>query len=51
MSLESDAKNLILIVLAVLIAIFLWKAFWTLSGLLLFVLLAYIIYLFLKGRL
>ena len=51
MSLEKDIKNLILVALAVIIAILLLKALWTIAGFVVFLALIYIIYLFLKGLL
>ena len=44
----SREKNLVLILLAVLVALILWNAFWWLMRIALFVVIVYIIYLVLK---
>ena len=44
----SREKNLILILLAVLVALVLWNTFWWLARIALFVVIVYIIYLVLK---
>jgi len=44
----SREKNLVLILLAVLVALVLWNAFWWLMRIAIFVVVVYIIYLILK---
>jgi uncharacterized membrane protein YbaN (DUF454 family) len=44
----SREKNLILILMAILVALVLWNAFWWLMRVALFVVIVYIIYLVLK---
>ena len=44
----SREKNLVLILLAVLVALVLWNAFWWLMRVAIFVVIVYIIYLILK---
>jgi hypothetical protein len=51
MAIESSIKNLILLVLAIIIVVALWRAVWFLAGLAIFVVVVYFVYLLLKGKL
>ena len=51
MAIESSIKNLLLLVLAIIIVVALWRAVWFLAGLAIFVFVVYIVYLLLKGNL
>lgn len=47
---DNTIKNLIILVLAVIIVIALWKTMWYLAGVAMFVILVYFVYGLLKGR-
>jgi hypothetical protein len=51
MAIEKSAKNLVLLVLAIIIVILLWRAIWFLAGLLVFVVIVYVVYQLLRGTL
>ena len=51
MAIESSIKNLLLLVLAIIIVVALWRTEWFLAGLAIFVFVVYIVYLLLKGNL
>ena len=51
MAIESSIKNLLLLVLAIIIVVALWRAVWFLAGLAIFVVVVYFVYLLLKGNL
>jgi len=51
MGIERSIKNLILLVLAIIIVIFLLKTIWFLGGLAIFAIVVYFVYLLLKGNL
>jgi hypothetical protein len=51
MAIEKSVRNLVLLVIAVIIVILLWRAIWFLAGLLVFAVIVYIVYLLLKGAL
>jgi hypothetical protein len=51
MAIESSIKNLLLLVLAIIIVVALWRALWFLAGLAIFVVVVYFVYLLLKGNL
>jgi len=46
----SSIKNLLLLVLAVIIVIALWRTLWWLAGVAVFIFVVYIVYEMLKGR-
>jgi uncharacterized membrane protein len=48
---DNTIKNLVILVLAVIIVIALWRTIWYLAGVAIFVLLVYFVYLLLKGKL
>jgi len=48
---ENTIKNLIILILAVIIVIAVWRTIWYLAGVAMFVLLVYFVYLLLKGKL
>lgn len=48
---ENTIKNLVILVLAVIIVIALWRTIWYLAGVAMFMLLVYFVYLLLKGKL
>ena len=50
MAIESSIKNLLLLVLAIIIVVALWRAVWFLAGLAIFVAVVYFVYLLLKGN-
>ena len=50
-AIERSIKNLILLVLAIIIVVALWRAVWFLAGLAIFIALVYFVYLLLKGEL
>ena len=47
---NSSIKNLLLLVLAVIIVIALWRTLWWLAGVAVFIFVVYIVYEMLKGR-
>jgi hypothetical protein len=51
MAVESSIKNLLLLVLAIIIVVALWRTVWFLAGLAIFVVVVYFVYLLLKGKL
>ena len=51
MAIESSIKNLLLLVLAIIIVVALWRALWFLAGLAIFVVVVYFVYLLLKDNL
>ena len=51
MAIGSSIKNLLLLVLAIIIVVALWRALWFLAGLAIFVVVVYFVYLLLKGNL
>jgi hypothetical protein len=51
MAIESSIKNLLLLVLAIIIVVALWRTVWFLAGLAIFVFVVYFVYLLLKGNL
>jgi hypothetical protein len=51
MAIENSIKNLLLLVLAIIIVVALWRAVWFLAGLAIFVAVVYFVYLLLKGNL
>ena len=48
---DNTIKNLIILVLAVIIVIAIWRAIWYLAGVAVFILLVYFVYQLLKGKL
>lgn len=48
---ENTIKNLVILVLAIIIVIALWRTIWYLAGVAMFMLLVYFVYLLLKGKL
>jgi hypothetical protein len=48
---DNTIKNLVILALAVIIVIALWKTIWYLAGVAVFILLVYIVYQLLKGKL
>jgi len=46
----SSIKNLLLLVLAIIIVIALWRTLWWLAGVAVFIFVVYIVYEMLKGR-
>lgn len=48
---DSTIKNLILLVLAIIIVIALWRTLWYLAGVAIFIFVVYIVYQMLKGKL
>ena len=48
---DNTIKNLIILILAVIIVIALWRTIWYLAGVAMFALLVYFVYLLLKGKL
>ena len=48
---DNTIKNLVILVLAVIIVIALWRTIWYLAGVAMFMLLVYFVYLLLKGKL
>ena len=51
MAIESSIKNLILLVLAIIIVIAVWRTLWFLAGLAIFVIVVYFVYELLKDKL
>ncbi len=51
MGIERNIRNLILLVVAIIIVILIWRAIWFFAGLLAFAILVYIVYQLLKGAL
>ena len=51
MTSDNTIKNLIILVLAFIIVIALWRTIWYLAGVAVFILLVYFVYLLLKGKL
>jgi phosphate starvation-inducible membrane PsiE len=51
MAIEKSIKNLLLLVLAIVIVIFLWRIIWFLGGLAVFAIVVYFVYQLLKGNL
>jgi hypothetical protein len=51
MAIERSIKNLILLVLAIIIVVALWRIVWFLGGLAIFVIVVYFVYQLLKGNL
>jgi hypothetical protein len=51
MAIERSIKNLLLLVLAIIIVVALWRKVWFLAGLAIFVVVVYFVYLLLKGNL
>lgn len=47
---DSTIKNLLLLVLAIIIVIALWRTLWYLAGVGIFIFVVYIVYQMLKGR-
>jgi len=47
---DSTIKNLILLVLAIIIVIALWRTLWYLAGVAIFIFVVYIVYEMLKGK-
>lgn len=48
---DSTIKNLLLLVLAIIIVIALWRTLWYLAGVAIFIFVVYIVYQMLKGKL
>jgi uncharacterized membrane protein len=48
---DSTIKNLILLVLAIIIVIALWRTLWFLAGVAIFIFVVYVVYQLLKGKL
>ena len=48
---DNTIKNLIILALAVIIVIAIWRAIWYLAGVAVFILLVYFVYQLLKGKL
>lgn len=48
---DSTIKNLLLLVLAIIIVIALWRTLWWLAGVAIFIFVVYIVYQMLKGKL
>lgn len=51
MAISTSVKNLILLVLAIIIVIALWRAIWFLAGLAIFVIIVLFVYELLKNKL
>jgi hypothetical protein len=51
MAIEKSLKNLLLVVLAVIIVLILWKVVWFLAGIAVFAIVVYFVYMLLKGNL
>ncbi len=51
MAIERSIKNLLLLVLAIIIVVALWRTVWFLAGLAIFVTVVYFVYMLLKGNL
>jgi hypothetical protein len=51
MAIERSIKNLLLLVLAIIIVVALWRTLWFLAGLAIFVIVVYFVYELLKGKL
>jgi hypothetical protein len=51
MAIERSIKNLLLLVLAIIIVVALWRTVWFLAGLAIFIVVVYFVYLLLKGNL
>jgi hypothetical protein len=51
MAIERSIKNLLLLVLAIVIAAFLWKIIWFLGGLAIFAIVVYFVYQVLRSKL
>ena len=51
MAIEKSLKNLLLVVLAVIIVLLLWKVVWFLAGIAVFAIVVYVVYMLLKGNL
>jgi uncharacterized membrane protein len=47
---DSSIKNLLLLVLAIIIVIALWRTLWWLAGVAVFIFVVYIVYEMLKGK-
>lgn len=50
MAIDTSVKNLILLVLAIIIVIALWRAIWFLAGIAIFIIIVYFVYELLKSR-
>jgi hypothetical protein len=50
MAIEKSVKNLVLLVLAIIIVIILWKIVWFLAGLAVFAIVVYFVYMLLKDK-
>jgi hypothetical protein len=50
MAIERSVKNLVLLVLAIIIVIILWKIVWFLAGLAVFAIVVYFVYMLLKDK-
>ena len=48
---DNTIKNLIILALAIIIVIAIWRAIWYLAGVAVFILLVYFVYQLLKGKL
>ena len=51
MAIDTSLKNLLLLVLAIIIVVALWRTVWFLAGLAIFVAVVYFVYMLLKGNL
>ncbi len=51
MPIDTSLKNLILLVLAIIIVLALWRAIWFLAGIAMFVIIVYFVYELLKSKL
>jgi hypothetical protein len=47
---DSSIKNLLLLVLAIIIVIAVWRTLWYLAGVAIFIFVVYIVYQMLKGK-
>lgn len=50
MAIDTSVKNLILLVLAIIIVIALWRAIWFLAGIAVFIIIVLFVYDFLKSK-
>ena len=51
MAIERSIKNLLVLVLAIIIVLVLWRTIWFLAGLAIFAIVVYFVYQLLKGNL
>jgi hypothetical protein len=51
MAIERSMKNLLVLVLAIIIVLVLWRTIWFLAGLAIFAIVVYFVYQLLKGNL